>query len=117
MEAHGPVTFLLVISAAVASVGIIPNAHAYKVRRECETVQKSFGPYDACRTVFVVPAPGEKGYAELYMERKEEEKRLTTECIKSKMEQAAMPPEKRTGLTPTCETVLRRANGKEWTAF
>lgn len=95
----------------------ITEAQAYKVRRECETVQKSFGPYDACRTVFVVPGAGEKGYAELYLERKEEEKRLTIDCIKSKMEQEAMAAEKRSPPTPTCETALRRANGKTWTAF
>ena len=95
----------------------IAEAQAYKVRRECETVQKSFGPYDACRTVFVVPGVGEKGYAELYLERKEEEKRLTTDCIKSKMEQEAMSPEKRSPPTATCETMLRRANGKTWTSF
>ena len=98
-------------------LGAATESQAYKVRRACETVQKSFGPYDACRTVFVVPGAGEKGYAELYLERKEEEKRLTTDCIKSKMEQEAMSPEKRSPPTATCETMLRRANGKTWTAF
>lgn len=95
----------------------ISTAHAYKVRRECETVQKTFGPYDYCRTVFVVPAAGDKSWAEQILERREEEKRLTTDCIKSKMEQEAMAPEKRSPPTPTCESVLRRANGKTWTAF
>ena len=117
---HSPCTRaqrIALFAMLVPLLSPIAEAQAYKVRRACETVQKSFGPYDACRTVFVVPGAGEKGYAELYLERKEEEKRLTTDCIKSKMEQEAMAPEKRSPPTPTCETVLRRANGKTWTSF
>ena len=107
--------------AVVQNVGVlldpISTAQAYQVGLVCETVQKSFGPYEACRKVMVPPEPGAKSYAERSTERQEEEKRLFHECLKAKQAQEASAPEKRVSMTPTCEGRLRKANGKTWTSF
>ena len=107
--------------AVVQNIGVlldpISTAHAYQVALECETVQKSFGPYEACRKVMLPPEPGAKSYAERSTERQEEEKRLFHECLKAKQAQEASAPEKRVSMTPTCEGRLRKANGKTWTSF
>ena len=107
--------------AVVQNIGLlldpISTAQAYQGALVCETVQKSFGPYEACRKVMVPPEPGAKSYAERSTERQEEEKRLFHECLKAKQAQEALAPEKRVPMTPACEGLLRKANGKTWTSF
>jgi len=107
--------------AVVETFGVlldpISTAHAYQVALVCETVQKSFGPYEACRKVIIPPEPGAKSYAERSTERQEEEKRLFHECLKAKQAQEASAPEKRLPITPACEGRLRKVNGKTWTSF
>ena len=95
----------------------ISTAQAYQVGLVCETVQKSFGPYEVCRKVMVPLEPGAKSYSERHTQRKEEEQRLFQQCLQAKKVQEEAALEKRVPMTPSCDASLRKVNGKTWTSF